>query len=163
MSEGKYGTVLYSNHTYKALRVIRENYNLLDTLWWCGEHELYELKVYYTTKSATYLTDNYMQTGPFEIHNLYNPSSSATASFQLPLLSPTTPLRRIPLSNLLNRIDALFMVLKTCMGSACRWAWSVRHPSSNVQYPRDALESRYDCFYASQDRMEFMRCEKRSS
>ena len=37
MSEGKYGAVLYSNHTYKALRVISEDYNLLDTLWWCGE------------------------------------------------------------------------------------------------------------------------------
>ena len=45
MSEGDYGSVLYTNHTYKALRVVSEEYNLLYTVWCSGEHELYNLKV----------------------------------------------------------------------------------------------------------------------
>lgn len=45
MSEGKYGSVLYPNHTYKALRVIGKGYSLLYTIWCSGEHELYDLVV----------------------------------------------------------------------------------------------------------------------
>lgn len=45
MSEGKYGAELYPNHTYKALRVVGEQYNLLYTVWCSGERELYDLNV----------------------------------------------------------------------------------------------------------------------
>lgn len=45
MSEGKYGSVLYANHTYKALRVVGKHYDLLYTVWCSGEHELYDLNV----------------------------------------------------------------------------------------------------------------------
>lgn len=45
MSEGKYGSTLYRNHTYKALRVVGEGYSYLYTVWCSGEHELYDLKV----------------------------------------------------------------------------------------------------------------------
>jgi arylsulfatase A-like enzyme len=45
MSEGKYGSVLYPNHTYKALRVVGNDYNLLYTVWCSGEHELYDMLV----------------------------------------------------------------------------------------------------------------------
>lgn len=45
MSEGKYGSVIYPNHTYKALRVVGSTYNLLYTVWCSGEHELYDMKV----------------------------------------------------------------------------------------------------------------------
>lgn len=45
MSEGKYGSILYPNHTYKALRVVGEEYNLLYVVWCSGEHELYEMTV----------------------------------------------------------------------------------------------------------------------
>ena len=31
MSEGKHGSVLYPNHTYKALRIVGEQYNYLYT------------------------------------------------------------------------------------------------------------------------------------
>ncbi|KAF2864021.1 alkaline phosphatase-like protein [Piedraia hortae CBS 480.64] len=44
MSEGKYGSELYRNHSYKALRVVGE-WDLLYTVWCTGEHELYDLKV----------------------------------------------------------------------------------------------------------------------
>lgn len=45
MSEGKYGMVLYPNHTYKALRVVGPTYNLLYTIWCNNEHELYDMTV----------------------------------------------------------------------------------------------------------------------
>ena len=49
MSEGKYGSVLYPNHTYKALRIVGEHYSLLYTVWCSGEHELYDMRVCVTT------------------------------------------------------------------------------------------------------------------
>lgn len=52
MSEGKYGSVLHPNHTYKALRVVGEDYNLLYTVWCSGEHELYDLTVSFRQDEA---------------------------------------------------------------------------------------------------------------
>jgi arylsulfatase A-like enzyme len=45
MSEGKFGSVLFPNHTYKALRIVGRGYNFLYTVWCSGEHELYDLVV----------------------------------------------------------------------------------------------------------------------
>lgn len=45
MSEGKYGSVLYPNHTYKALRLVGDYHNVLYVVWCSGEHELYDLSV----------------------------------------------------------------------------------------------------------------------
>ena len=45
MSEGIYGSILYPNHTYKALRITGSAYNLLYTVWCSGEHELYDMTV----------------------------------------------------------------------------------------------------------------------
>ena len=45
MSEGRFGSVLYPNHTYKALRISGPDYNLLYTIWCSGEHELYDMTV----------------------------------------------------------------------------------------------------------------------
>lgn len=45
MSEGIYGSVLYPNHTYKALRIVGPTYNLLYTVWCSGEHEIYDMSV----------------------------------------------------------------------------------------------------------------------
>ncbi len=45
MSEGKYGSALYPNHTYKALRVDAKEYAYLYVVWCSGEHELYDMKV----------------------------------------------------------------------------------------------------------------------
>ena len=50
--EGKYGMNLYSNHTYKALRLIGGGYDLLYTVWCTGAHELYDLVVSLSMMSA---------------------------------------------------------------------------------------------------------------
>lgn len=54
MSEGKYDAVLYPNHTYKTLRLIGKDYNLVYTVWCSGEHELYDLNV--SLSSADFLS-----------------------------------------------------------------------------------------------------------
>ncbi|RMZ77146.1 hypothetical protein DV737_g4488, partial [Chaetothyriales sp. CBS 132003] len=139
MSEGNYGSVLYPNHTYKALRVIGEGYNLLYTIWCSGEHELYNLN-----------------TDPFEMDNLYD-EHSLTFSY---LPKADGAVHTIPIARLLVRLDALLMVLKTCEGDACVHPWSVLHPAGNVKSLHDALASRYDGFYSQQESVGFTKCEK---
>lgn len=56
--EGDHGDFLYPNHTYKALRVIGGDYDLLYTVWCSGERELYNLKVWDRSQQRkTPLTD----------------------------------------------------------------------------------------------------------
>ncbi|CZT23448.1 related to ARS-1 arylsulfatase [Ramularia collo-cygni] len=61
MSEGKFGSVLYPNHTYKAVRVVGKGYSFLYMVWCGGEHELYDL-----------VHD------PYQIDNLYSSNHSTT-------------------------------------------------------------------------------------
>ncbi|USW58936.1 Putative sulfatase, alkaline-phosphatase-like, core domain superfamily [Septoria linicola] len=190
MSEGNYGSLLYPNHTYKALRVIGERYSFLYTVWCSGEHELYDL-----------VSD------PYEMQNLYGTDHGRTfvdigtsrddvaigsgfmqsVNRQSPLLSTlthnTTPSSTlpIPLTQLLPRLDALLMVLKTCKARACTHPWDVLHPpNTTVKHPTsagegdvkngtkgrqvrnlaDAMSSQYHDFYASQQKVAFEKCEK---
>ncbi|RMZ81805.1 hypothetical protein DV738_g2020, partial [Chaetothyriales sp. CBS 135597] len=138
MSEGKYGSVLYPNHTYKALRVIGEGYNLLYTVWCSGEHELYNVKE-----------------DPFEMHNLYDDQHTLTFSF-----SRSGSVHTIPIARLLTRLDALLLVLKTCKGSVCVHPWSLLHRDGKVTSLHDALDSKYDGFYSQQQSVGFTKCEK---
>ena len=85
---------------------------------------------------------------------------SHSANLQFGLATTRTSTALVPIDILIPRLDALLMVLKTCSGSTCNYPWSVLHPSGNVQSLRDALGLEYDEFYASQDNVEFRRCEK---
>lgn len=140
MSEGRYGSILYPNHTYKALRVIGQEYNLLYTVWCSGEHELYDL-----TKD------------PYELENLYEQTNFTITYFaESKWRMPMT----MPMNALLPRLDALLMVLKTCKGSDCVQPWKVLHPTGDVDSLHDALDGKFDDFYAQQESVEFTRCEK---
>jgi N-acetylglucosamine-6-sulfatase len=68
-SEGKYGYVLYSNHTYKALRIVGDGYDLLYTVWCSNEHELYD-----------------MTEDPWQLDNIYGKRSEhiSTAAYTKP-------------------------------------------------------------------------------
>ncbi|ETN40584.1 uncharacterized protein HMPREF1541_04861 [Cyphellophora europaea CBS 101466] len=152
MSEGKYGAVLYPNHTYKALRVVGEGYSLLYTVWCSGEKELYDVEA-----------------DPYQLTNLHptsNASSSADHILHFPLPSPTsssssslstTP---ITISRLLPRLNALLTVLKTCVATQCTDPWRELHPDGSVQDLSGALARGFDEFYERQDPMEFTRCER---
>ena len=66
----------------------------------------------------------------------------------------------LPLSNVISRLDALLLVLKSCKGSSCTKPWHVLHPKGDVVNLKDALSSTFDTFYEKeQSRVGFTRCE----
>lgn len=88
----------YFNNTYKALRMISEDYNLYYSTWCSGEHEFYDMK-----------GDSQ------QMHNLLGNGAESTGS---------TWYGR-PLKQLVNRMDAVLMVTKSCKRESCRNPWSV--------------------------------------
>lgn len=50
------------------------------------------------------------------------------------------------------------MVLKSCAGTTCTQPWKVLHPAGDVNTLLDALDERYDGFYAAQKRVAFTEC-----
>ncbi|KAK6421642.1 hypothetical protein LTR81_005482 [Elasticomyces elasticus] len=163
MSEGNYGSVLYPNHTYKALRLLSKDYSYLYTVWCSGEHELYDLKV-----------------DPYEMHNLLTPELSDFTTTTTPggvaeeltteVFSSTSGSTAHMANNntvvasmrhLVARLDSLLMVLKTCKARECTHPWETLHPDGSVRDLHDALHSDFDDFYETQQqRIEFTKCEK---
>ncbi|KIW77304.1 hypothetical protein Z517_09750 [Fonsecaea pedrosoi CBS 271.37] len=142
LAEGKYGSAMYWNNTYKGLRVIGTNYNLYYSVWCSGEHELYDLR-----------------NDPYETHNLFN--SNHSSIFEVPTTAPATLPTVTTLQHLISRLDSLVMVLKTCKGRTCTHPWETLHPHGEVGNLQDALDARYDDFYElQQERVRFEKCEK---
>ncbi|KAL3427443.1 Arylsulfatase 3 [Phlyctema vagabunda] len=133
LDDGKFVT-FGSNNTYKALRVIGENYNLFYSVWCTNEHELYDLT-----------------TDPYQINNLYVTTKSL----------PEPSIMGIPLSKVLPRLDALLMVTKSCKGATCVKPWRVLHPQGDVETLGDALRGEFDTFYEQelQQKVSFDKCE----
>nr|POE66240.1 arylsulfatase [Quercus suber] len=151
MSEGKYGSVLYPNHTYKALRVIGKNYNLLYTVWCNNEHELYDLNTIVTFQPTVRHSHNYAD---FLAPSSKSPAPQYYFSLQPHILTTT-------LAHLVPRLDSLLMVLKTCQVRSCTHPWETLHPAGEVRDLLDALDVKYNEFYEKQQpRIEFVKCEK---
>ncbi|KAK0858597.1 hypothetical protein LTR91_008122 [Friedmanniomyces endolithicus] len=164
MSEGKYGSVLYPNHTYKALRLIGQDYSFLYTVWCSGEHELYDLV------ADPYETQNLLAHDPTN-HSTFTMPSIDLPGSQIPTDFPSTTFptahapnnatHPTPLTHLHPRLDTLLMLLKTCKARACTHPWEALHPAGNVRNLHEALRAEYDDFYErQQQRVEFSRCEK---
>lgn len=119
------------NNTYKAIRIFSKSYNLYYATWCTNEHELYNLT-----------SDSYQLT------NLY------------PLPSTTFPAPH-PLARLITRLDALLLILKSCQGQSCVEPWRSFHAAGDVRTLEDAMQERYDGFYArvaAEARVEFREC-----
>ncbi|GKT61402.1 hypothetical protein ColTof4_01483 [Colletotrichum tofieldiae] len=90
-----------------------------------------------------------LQTDPHQMNNLY-PAVRPAAAW---------------LERLVERLDSLMMVMKSCKGVTCRQPWDVLHPpktvkdGDRVRSLDDALHPRFDAFYAAQARVSFSRCE----
>lgn len=98
-----------------------------------------------------------MQTDPYQLHNIY-PSAVAPETPGPFNIGPT--ILGLPLSNVIPRLDALLLVLKSCKGSGCTRPWHVLHPEGDVVNLNDALRPAFDAFYEKeQSRVEFTRCE----
>ena len=59
----------------------------------------------------------------------------------------------------LNRLDALMLVLKSCKGETCIEPWKILHPEGDVTSLKDALKDKFNAFYQEQVKVRFDRCE----
>jgi hypothetical protein len=125
---------LILNNTYKALRIVGDGYNFYYSVWCNNEHEFYDLK-----------------TDPYQLVNLLHPDEAAKA--------PPTILG-VPFTKVVSRLDSLLFVLKSCKGQTCVRPWQALHPAGNVLDLHDALSSRFDYFYETQQKkVSFTQCE----
>ncbi|GIJ90836.1 hypothetical protein Asppvi_009799 [Aspergillus pseudoviridinutans] len=135
--EGEYGALApggsftMPNNTYKSARIVGNGYSLYYSVWCNHDHELYDM-----------LRD------PYQVNNLYTNANA------------TTPrLLGRDLSNVITRLDALLLVLKSCKGDTCIKPWDVIHPDGSVKDLRDALNTKYDQFYRAQPKVSYSACE----
>lgn len=136
VEEGKYAPAWRDNSTYRTLRVHDEGTRDLTysySVWCTGERELYDLT-----------NDPYQITNLLAEHN-----ASPFAAFD----SLSTDVKRI-----VSRLDALMLVLKTCVGPSCTAPWSVLFPQNGVTGLSQALETKYDDFFAQLPRVKFDEC-----
>ncbi|ROV92831.1 hypothetical protein VPNG_09106 [Cytospora leucostoma] len=91
-----------------------------------------------------------VRTDPYQVHNLLHPDEASHAP---------THLLGVPTRKVVERLDSLLFVLKSCKGQTCVRPWQALRPNGNVQTLRDALSHRFDGFYASQTRVEYDHCE----
>ncbi|KAL4932930.1 sulfatase family protein [Aspergillus undulatus] len=123
----------YEGNTYKSLRLISDDYSIYWARWCNGEREFYDLK-----------------SDPHQTVNMAaNPGKHK--DFKIANRS---------LRQVMQRANALVMVLKSCTGDSCRDPWGQLHPNGDVNNLIDALNSTYDTFYANQPRVTFTQCEK---
>ncbi|CAH0045966.1 unnamed protein product [Clonostachys solani] len=120
------------NNTYKAIRIIGESHNLYYSVWCTGEKEFYDLKE---------------DSG--ETRNLLAEEHSS-AYYTLAGRS---------FDQIVPRLDALMMVLKSCKGRSCIEPWRELHPSGDVTSLLDSLEAKFDAFYDHQPKVSFAKCE----
>lgn len=74
---------------------------------------------------------------PYEMNNLYD-----QANVQL-----------------VNRLDALLVVLKSCRAETCRDPWRVLHPyDTSVKTLQDALDKKYHAQYAQYKKVQYEEC-----
>ncbi|KAM0460694.1 hypothetical protein ACHAO4_001484 [Trichoderma viride] len=133
------GVPLYANNTYKGLRVEAEDYGFYYSVWCSNEKELYDMKA-----------------DPGQINNLLSPKNTQHSTTTLVIDSQQ---QEWSLDRVVDRLDALMMVLKSCKQHSCTHPWESLHPSGNVSSLLDALSSAYDDFYREQVKVSFTRCE----
>ncbi|EAU30364.1 conserved hypothetical protein [Aspergillus terreus NIH2624] len=129
----KHNINVYHNNTYKGLRLVGDEYSLYYSVWCSNEVELYDLT-----------------TDPYQITNL--------ASNRVRFANHTVAGR--PLHQVINRLDALMMVVKSCKEDSCREPWKELHPGGYVENLKAALSPAYDAFYARQPKVHFRNCEE---
>jgi N-acetylglucosamine-6-sulfatase len=146
LDEGAYGHATpLPNNTYKALRIVAEKYDYAYTVWCTNEHELYDMKVRLNAmplgerRRLTSCT----QVDPSQMNNLWS-RNDTTQGYSLECLQP--------------RLDSLLMVLKSCKGEVCVKPWETLHPAGDVKTLEDAMNTKYDDFYASQPKVAFEAC-----
>ncbi|CAD0092287.1 unnamed protein product [Aureobasidium vineae] len=138
LPEGKFGIaeplggLSYPNNTYKALRLVSGNYSIYYSVWCTNEHEFYDL-----------------HTDAAQMHNF----------FADPKLTKDFSLAGRSWQQVIYRLDALLLVLKTCKGQTCINPWASLHPSGSVETLLEALNPEFDAFYQKYPKVGFSSCE----
>ncbi|EPS33769.1 hypothetical protein PDE_08731 [Penicillium oxalicum 114-2] len=86
-----------------------------------------------------------MKNDPYQMRNIFNTARGR-------LLGRDT-------KQVISRLDALLLVLKSCKSTECTRPWQVLHPDNKVTNLREALQPKYDAFYAAQPDISFTACE----
>ncbi len=142
------------NNTQKSVRLQGANgsHSLYYAVWCTNEHELYD-----------------MSTDAQQVDNLLPhvlDISQIAAQAQAPDDGDGDgngngkQLLGRPLQRVVARLDALLMVLKSCVGIECTDPWAQLHPQGDVNSLQDALAEQYDQFYASQPKVMFSACKQ---
>lgn len=131
---------------YRTLRVHDEHHGEAFTysysVWCTGERELYDL-----------------EKDPHQINNLLAPLNSVGrfASLSHHSLPKHT-------SKLLDRLDGLLLVLKTCVGEVCHKPYKALFPDieatgGEVYSLSQALDERFDDYFKGLPKVEYSKCE----
>jgi arylsulfatase A-like enzyme len=127
--EGIYDRRLHQNNTFKGIRIVGEDYNLYYQIWCTNEHELYD-----------------MSNDPGQMVDLLEDGGKPYMVFGFPM------------DKVVQRLDALLMVQKSCKGKTCRKPWESLHPDGQVQSLKDAMAERFDGFYKAQIKVQWDYC-----
>lgn len=121
----------YYNNTYKALRLMSDDYSLYYSTWCTGEREFYDMKLDYVQMN------NRLGKNPKGVAAQYYGRSE---------------------TELIARLDALLMVTKSCKQDSCRAPWGAMFPMGQVTNLQQAMQSNYDTFFANQPKVTFSAC-----
>ncbi|KAI1347293.1 arylsulfatase [Xylaria sp. FL0043] len=135
--ETPWGVIPHANNSYKSLRIVRpDGGTYLYSKWCTGEAELYETA-----------------SDPGELTNLaLNVAANSSTS------------------RLLSRLNGLLLAAKSCAGDTCRNPWTLLQPESSrravpaassnltITCLEQALEAKFDAFFASLPEVSFDRC-----
>ncbi|KAM0786789.1 hypothetical protein ACM66B_002223 [Microbotryomycetes sp. NB124-2] len=116
---------------YRTVRVV-ESGGKIDfayAVWCTGERELYD-----------------MSTDPDQMHNLLLGETSKTW------------LTGTEIEMVATRLDGLLLRLKDCVGDECRQPWKEIFPRGQVSSLRQALDPKFDDFFATLPRVKYQDC-----
>lgn len=131
----------YFNGTYKGLRLRTKcGHSFFYNVWCTGEKELYDM-------SSDY----------YQMNNLLS-STTGLAPTHATATNGTQLFFGRHQSALVDRLDAMLMVLKTCKQDSCRDPWKTLFPNGEVGDIRSAMHEKYDDFFVKQPKVKFAQC-----
>lgn len=120
------------NQTYRVVRVVEgEGDDKVDLAYsvWCTG----EHELYDMTTDAD------------QMHNLLLPETAVPAHIDLPRLA--------------NRLDALLLVLKSCVGEVCHEPWASVFPGGGVTSLASALQADFDSYFVELPKVTYKDCD----
>lgn len=129
----------YYDHTYKSLRLRTNDGSFYYSVWCNGEHEFYD-----------------MNDDQYQMNNLLRGDGG------LDKLSGDVKKKYFGRSftQLVHRLDALLLVVKNCKGNTCRNPYNVLFPGNQVNNFADAMDQKFDKFFANQPKVSFSKCKR---